>query len=258
VRPSPDAVTWLGHSTVLVDAGGARILTDPVLRSRVAHLRRHVAAPAGVEELDAVLLSHLHRDHADAPTLRRVARDVPVLVPRGAGATVRRLGPREVQEMTAGDRVRIAPGVEVLAVPAVHDGRRSPLSRDRPDALGYVVEAGPRVYFAGDTELYEGMEGAIGAVDLALLPVWGWGPTLGAGHMDPRDAARAAGLLVPRLAVPIHWGTYLPIHVRRRAVLATPGAEFARHAAEYAPGVRVEVVAPGSTVSLAPPLQEHV
>lgn len=247
-----DAVTWLGHATALIDAGGARLLTDPLLRGRIAHLRRHGAAPAVPERLDAVLLSHLHRDHADGPSLRRLPEGVPVLVPRGAGATVRGLGRTDVRELAAGDSVAVAPGVVVHAVPAVHDGRRSPLARGtRPDALGYVVDAGPRIYFAGDTEVFAGM-GDLGPLDAALLPVWGWGTSLGPGHMDPREAAEAAALLRPSLALPIHWATYLPAHLRRTGSLLTdPGRRFAAHAATLAPATRVEVVAPGATVALA-------
>ena len=242
-------VTWLGHATTLIDAGGVRILTDPVLGQRVAHLRRHAAAPGEPAAIDAVLLSHLHRDHADAASLRAVAaRDVPVLVPRGAGATVRRMGPRDVREMAAGDSVELADGVTVHAVPAVHDGRRSPLSRSPADTLGYVVDTGPRIWFAGDTELFDEMAG-LDAPDLALLPIWGWGPTIGGGHMDPRDAAQAAALARARLVVPIHWATFLPLHAgHRKDVLVTPGEEFARHAAELAPDARLAIVAPGTTV----------
>src|SRR5215218_5826057 len=89
-----ERVTWIGHATALLELGGARLLTDPVLRDRVVHLRRHAASPAaGVADgIDAVLLSHLHLDHADVASLRRLPRDVAVLVPRGAGPLVRRLG----------------------------------------------------------------------------------------------------------------------------------------------------------------------
>src|SRR3954471_8694528 len=93
--PMAHRLTWLGHATVLIELGGLRVLTDPLLRGRVAHLRRHVPVPALPAGLDAVLLSHLHRDHADGPTLRRLA-GVPALVPRGAGGTVRALGVRTV------------------------------------------------------------------------------------------------------------------------------------------------------------------
>ena len=74
------------------------------------------------------------------------------------------------------------------------------------DALGYVIAGGGRrVYFAGDTELFEEMS-ELRPIDLALLPVWGWGPSLNPGHLDPAGAARALALLRPRVAVPIHWG----------------------------------------------------
>lgn len=247
--PSSADVTWLGHATVLVEAGDTRIVTDPVLGGRIAHLRRHAPAPQPLAPVDAVLLSHLHRDHADARSLREVAaQDVPVIVPRGAAGTVRRMGPRDVRELAAGESVEIADGVTVHAVPAVHDGRRSPLSRSAADTLGYVIDAGPRIWFAGDTALHDEM-GALDRPDLALLPIWGWGPTLGGGHMDPLDAARAAALAAPGLVVPIHWGTFLPLHVpHRRDVLVTPGQAFERHAAELAPGVPVRILPPGGRV----------
>src|SRR4051812_24468780 len=123
----PGRITWLGHATVLVDLG-VRVLTDPLLRGRVAHLRRHAPVPEPPGALDAVLLSHLHRDHADRPSLRRLPGATPVLAPAAAAGTVRRLGIREVVGMRPGERVAVGPGA-VLAVPAEHDGRRSPLHR---------------------------------------------------------------------------------------------------------------------------------
>jgi L-ascorbate metabolism protein UlaG (beta-lactamase superfamily) len=84
-------------------------------------------------------------------------------------------------------------------------------------------------------------------LDTALLPVWGWGPTLGSGHLDPRRAAEALRLLRPRRAIPIHWGTFRPIGMgwSRMRFLTHPPQAFARHAAEMAPEVEVRVVAPG-------------
>ena len=117
-----------------------------------------------------------------------------------------------------------------------------------------VEHAGRRVYFAGDTELFDGLADAVGPgrLDLALLPVWGWGPSLGPGHMDPEQAARAAALLRPRVAIPIHWGTLLPLGLHRRhaRLLHEPGADFARHVARLAPEVDVRLVRPGETVQL--------
>jgi L-ascorbate metabolism protein UlaG (beta-lactamase superfamily) len=253
--PSPMAtrLTWLGHATVLIDFSGARVLTDPVLRGRVAHLLRDRPAPHMPAGLDAVLVSHLHRDHADMPTLRRVAPGVRMIGPRGTAAMMRRAGRAGVLEVTVGDVVEITPDLHVRAVPARHDSRRSLIGGSPSEALGFVIDGGARVYFAGDTDLFDGMEriGA-GGLDVALLPVWGWGPRMGPGHLDPERAARAAARLRPRLAVPIHWATFLPVGMRRRHghLLRTPGPAFAARAAALAPEVRTAVVAPGESLDV--------
>jgi L-ascorbate metabolism protein UlaG (beta-lactamase superfamily) len=179
--------------------------------------------------------------------MRRLERTVPVVIPRGGGAILRKIGFKDVREVVAGDSVRIA-GVEVLAVPAVHDPRRRPGGVEA-DALGYVARGAARVYFAGDTDLYDGMR-ELGPLDLALLPVWGWGPTLGAGHLDPESAARALALLQPREAVPIHWGTLYPIGLARGDRLTEPPREFARHAARLAPGAKITILEPGTALAL--------
>lgn len=251
--PEPtERLTWLGHSTVLLELGGARLLTDPLLRDRVAHLRRHTPPPdaALAADVDAVLLSHLHFDHLDVPSLRRVGRDVPVLAPRGAGSLLRRMGFSAVSELEVGEAVDVG-GARVTAVRAEHDGRRHPLGPEA-ETIGYVVGGAGRVYFAGDTDLFAEMAGMAGRLDLALLPVWGWGPSLGPGHMDPPAAARAAALLRPRVAVPIHWGTFFPTGLTRGrdAALVAPPREFARHVGEVAPDIEVRVLAPGEALAL--------
>jgi L-ascorbate metabolism protein UlaG (beta-lactamase superfamily) len=117
-------------------------------------------------------------------------------------------------------------------------------------AVGYVVDAGHRVYFAGDTDLFDEME-QIGerGIDVALVPIWGWGPRLPAGHLDPESAAQAARLLSPRVIIPIHWGTYVRIGMPRDE-LDAPAHEFARAVERTAPGVQVELLAPGETFAL--------
>ena len=238
-----NALTWLGHSTVVVDLDGTRLLTDPVLRRRVWHLRRETA-PA-FEAVDGILVSHTHFDHLDRGSLRRFDRSLPVVAPRGAGKLLRGWGFRQVHELEAGDELELG-GLGLRATHAEHDSSRGPLSA--PSAsLGYVLEGSTTVYFAGDTDLFDGMA-SIGPVDVALLPVSGWGPRLPPGHLDPRGAAEALRLLRPKLAVPVHWGTFRTPFAARPD--DRPAREFARAAAELAPEVDVRVLAIGETLAL--------
>jgi L-ascorbate metabolism protein UlaG (beta-lactamase superfamily) len=233
---------------VLLELGGVRLITDPVLRSRILHLRRHAAPPEPPGRLDAVLLSHLHHDHLDLPSLRRLDGEAIVVVPRGAARALRRVS-HEVVELAAGDELPIG-RIRVRAVPAIHDGRRTPVGR-AADTIGFVVDSGPRVYFAGDTDRYDAMAD-LAPLDAALLPIWGWGPSLGPGHMDPDEAAAATALLRPAVAVPIHWGTFLPVGLRRRhgRVLTDPPRRFEERCAALAPQTRVQVLRPGQALTL--------
>ena len=239
-------LVWVGHATALIEVGGARLLTDPLLRSRLAHLRRHgpPPPPEAMRDLDAVLISHLHHDHLDLPSLRLLPRGTPLVVPRGAARMLHRRGFADVRELAAGQSTEVA-GVEVLAVDAVHDRHRLRIGL-HADTLGYVV--GGTVYFAGDTDLFDGMADLAG-IEVALIPVWGWGPSLGHGHLDPEAAARAAALLQPRIAVPIHWGTFFPhlMHLWKSDRLTDPPHEFAAAVARLAPEVDVRVLPPGGS-----------
>lgn len=232
---------------MLIEHGGVRLLTDPVLRARVAHLRRHGAAPAVPAEVDAVLLSHLHYDHLDLPSLGMLPSDVRVLAPAGAGAVLRPAGVRQVEELVPGDVTAVG-GLRVEATPAEHDDRRRPLG-PRATPIGFVVRAQPSVYFAGDTGMFPEIA-ALAPVDAALLPVAGWGPRLGLGHMDSEAAARAAALLRPAVAVPIHWGTLHPRGRRRGDWFDRPPHEFAARVAELAPEVDVTILEPGGSLAL--------
>jgi L-ascorbate metabolism protein UlaG (beta-lactamase superfamily) len=243
-----ERLTWLGHATVLIETAGTRVLTDPVLRRRIGPLVRERPVPDLPDLLDAVLISHLHHDHLDIPTIRELDREAVLVVPRGAGRmrAIRRMR-REVHELAVGEVVDLG-GAAVRAVRAVHDGRRTPLS-SCVDALGFVLEGRTSVYFAGDTEVFEDMRDIADHLDVALLPVAGWGPRLGPGHMDAAEAAEAARLLRPALAVPIHWGTLRRICSRRSAHTSAPTA-FAHHVARRAPAVRVKVLDPGESLAL--------
>ena len=229
-------ITWLGHSTVLIETAGVRVLTDPVLRKRVMHMVRQVEVPSPPDRLDAVLLSHLHHDHADLPTLRGLPGVFEVFGPAGTA----RLVPG-ARELDPGDEVTLG-SAALVATEADHDARRLPWSP--ADGLGFVLDG---VYFAGDTDLFDGMA-EIGArgVDVALLPIWGWGPRLPPGHLDPVRAAQATRLLSPRVVIPIHWGTYLRAGMRR-VDLEAPARAFAEAVARTAPSCDVVVLRPGES-----------
>lgn len=279
-----DRIVFLGHATVLIEMDGVRLLTDPLLRDRVAHLRRQVppvdldlsaglaeragqAGTTGATGLAGsltVLISHLHRDHLDLASLRLLGLDTPLLAPLGAGAWLRRRRFTNVTELRVGEVANVGT-LEVTAVAARHDGRRWPgHGSPRAETLGYIVRGRHTIYFAGDTEFFDGISGLAPSpdgediseparrLDLALLPVAGWAPKLGPGHMDPLDAARAAALLRPRLAIPIHWGTLLPFGIahRHRARLEDPPRVFAEHAASLAPSVEVRILMPGQETTL--------
>ena len=244
-------VEWLGHATVLIEMDGTRLLTDPVLRRRIGPLVRQVPRTEAdaVRNLDAVLLSHLHGDHAQPASLRRVTHSAPLLAPRGSADWLRQRGIANVRELGAGDEVEVG-GIQVKAVPAMHEAQRRPLGPSA-EPLGFVVHGSGAVYFAGDTDIFEGMEALHETIDIALLPVWGWGPTLGPGHLDPAGAARAAVLIKPRVAIPIHWGTYaLPGPFAGRAASDEPAREFAALAAKEAPGVEVRLLQPGERTTV--------
>ena len=121
----------------------------------------------------------------------------------------------------------------------------------RGGCLGFVVEGSARVYFAGDTDLFPEMD-ALGPIDVALLPVAGWGLTLGPGHMDAHRAAQALQLIRPKIAIPIHWGTFAPfgMHMHPWNFLIRPPLDFREHASRLAPEVDVRVLEPGETLDL--------
>ncbi len=253
----PVEVTWWGHATCTIEDSGVRVLTDPLFVRRLAHLRRRRGElpPAEARDAEAVLVSHLHSDHLHLPSLARLAPGTRLLLPRGAARAVpglKRLAVTarlRVTEVAPGDEVRLEE-LRVRAVPALHDGRRLPLGPHRAPALGYVISGEARTYFAGDTGLFDSMAEEVGPVDVALLPVGGWGPYLGHGHLDAGRAAQALAVLGPRSAVPVHYGTYWPIGMDgiRPHEFYAPGQEFVRKAARHAPQVAVHLLGHGERV----------
>lgn len=239
-------LTWLGHSCVAIQLDGLGIVTDPVLRERIVHLRRKKPVDLAAHEgVDLVLVSHIHHDHLDLPSLVQLDRRAPVIVPQGAGGLLRRRGFHVVHEVVAGDEVDVG-AVRVRVTHAEH-ARTFRVGTRRTQPVGYVIAGTRTVYFAGDTDLFQGM-GALGRIDAALLPVAGWGPRLPAGHLDPVRAVEALELTQPRLAIPIHWGTYAPWRPPRGD--DSPATAFAELAATVVPTVDVRVLRPGQSCPL--------
>jgi L-ascorbate metabolism protein UlaG (beta-lactamase superfamily) len=245
-------VTYIGHATTLLELGGTVALTDPVLGRWVGPLHRQVPLPT-LSPLDfagVVLISHLHRDHLDRPSLRRLRPGTVVVAPRGAARVLRGLRGAEVKEVSAGEAVSVGE-VTITAIPAIHDHRRDPWG-PRAQPVGYLLDSGRcRIYFPGDTEMFPGMA-ELRPLDVAMLPVWGWGPTLGPGHLNPRRAAEALDLLAPRIAIPIHWGSLYPLGLRRirPEPLSEPPLAFERLAAALAPEIEVRILEPGRSLSI--------
>lgn len=245
----PLAITWIGHATAVIDLAGTRLVTDPLLQRHAGVLRRRGGRPAeSWRAADAVLLSHLHLDHAEVRSLRLFA-DVPVLT---APANARWARTKGLDGVGLVDEWAPVGGVEVRLAPAVHHARPMP---HRPNvANGHLVRGGGlRIWVVGDSEPFPGMvhlpDLAGGPIDVALIPVGGWGPRLSAGHMDPAKAARVCAEVGVGTAIPVHWGTLHAPGWRNlpRGWMDHAGEAFRAAAARVSPLTRVEVLAPGGT-----------
>jgi len=220
-------MTWLGHSTVLLEVGGRRVLTDPVFGERASPLsfagpRRFHPTPARLDELpplDAVLLSHDHYDHLCKQTIAALARSpVPIVTSLGVGAHLEALGvaPQRVVELDWGESQEVG-GVRFSAAPAQHFSGRGLHDRNATLWSSWVLEAGKhRVFFSGDTGLTEELKGIAakhGPFDLVMLEVGAWHPAWGDIHLGPRNALTAAQWLGGGTLFPVHWGTFnLALH----------------------------------------------
>jgi L-ascorbate metabolism protein UlaG (beta-lactamase superfamily) len=216
-------VTFIGHSTFLIQTPAGNLLTDPMYSQHAGPLNllgpKRVREPAiRFEELppiSTVLLSHNHYDHCDLPTLRKLARqfDPLVVTPLGNGRLVRSTGIRRVEEL---DWWQPATGsaLPITVTPAHHFSARTPFDRNRALWGGFVLTAGDRrIYFAGDTA-YAGFFGDIprrlGPLDLALLPIGAYEPRwfMRSVHMNPAEAVQACFDLGSPESIGMHFGTF--------------------------------------------------
>ena len=206
-------LTWWGHSTSTWRDGGTTVLFDPVLTARLGHLRRvrGPVPPSHAARADLVLVSHLHADHAHLPSLRLIPASADLVVPAGSRRLFRAARARgtSILEVEPGDLVELR-GLRIHVLAADHDGRRHPGSPRRGPALGFLVQGERRCWYPGDTGPHLALDDVVD-IDLALVPVAGWGPNLGPGHLDAAQASRAVGRVHPFDAVPVHWGTWWPL-----------------------------------------------
>lgn len=222
------AVTWVGHSTVLLQIGGLNILTDPMWSERASPFQwigpRRLMAPGVVfdalPEIDVVLLSHNHYDHLDANTVRRMAKRFPNaswLCPLRVGGLLRSFGVRHLVERDWWQRVE-APMFTATCTPARHFSARGLGDRNETLWCGWAIDVGgTKVFFAGDTALHPEFAaiGNLGPFDLVMLPIGAYEPRwfMGAVHMNPEDAVEAYQRLRSETeqspaCLGIHWGTF--------------------------------------------------
>lgn len=212
------AVTWVGHATFVLQTGGLRVLTDPVWSRRIPGIRPRFVPPgvafADLRHVDAVVISHNHYDHLDAPTIRRLSRDTAIFAPAALGEWFRRRGFRAVTELDWWESVELG-GVRFDFVPSHHWSKRGLTDTCRSLWGGWVLTApsGHRTYFAGDTG-YGHWFAEIGrrypVIDVAMLPIGAYHPRwfMRPVHMNPEEAVRACVELGATHLASMHWGTF--------------------------------------------------
>jgi L-ascorbate metabolism protein UlaG (beta-lactamase superfamily) len=246
-------VTFVAHATVLAEEDGHAAIFDPHFSARLAYLfsKRRVALPLAAEALprpEAVLVSHAHFDHLDAPSLRKFPRETPVVTARSLGPVIGLMGRRERRGIDWWEAAKVA-GFDVTAVPAYHFSGRPPWFFLRNDYQGYVLQGDRTIYFAGDTGL-DNQFAAIGErfdIDLAILPIGAYEPpSFRRHHLSPEDALEATRRLGAKALLPVHYGAFS----LSWEPFGEPPVRMARVAAEAGWADRVHVIPPGSTIEI--------
>ena len=214
--------SWLGHSTVLIEIDGRRVLTDPVWGrraspSRLAGPRRFQPVPVALgalPPLDLVIVSHDHYDHLDYPTIRELAgQEVPFVTSLGVGAHLEAWGvpSGRITELDWWESQTI-PGLMVTAAPSQHFSGRTLKTRNATLWSSFAIRSERHaVFFSGDSGLtteYQAIGERLGPFDLVMLEVGGLHPSWGDMHLGPENALKALALLGGGGFLPVHWGTF--------------------------------------------------
>jgi N-acyl-phosphatidylethanolamine-hydrolysing phospholipase D len=205
-------LTFLGHSTVLIQDGPLAVLTDPVFSGRVLTARRRIPFPMNIGDLPkptALVISHAHYDHLDLPTLKYIDSSVPIVLPTGLGKLVSKFVANPILEIPHGASHQVAAGLKITAFPVSHWGFRLSGVTYR-GTNGYWIELnGAKIFFPGDTA-YRDDFAAFRKPDAALLPIGPCAPSwlMRRRHMTPADAVRVLEETEAKKMIPIHWGTF--------------------------------------------------
>ncbi|WP_018352613.1 MBL fold metallo-hydrolase [Longispora albida] len=208
------AVTWAGHASFVVQIGGLTVLTDPVWSRKIPAIPARYTPPgvpwADLPRIDAVVISHNHYDHLDAPTVKRLHRATPVLVPGGLGKWFRRRGFTQVAELDWWESASVG-GLSFGFVPAHHWSRRTLTDTCKSLWGGWVL--GEQLFFAGDTgygPYFQKIGERYPALDVALMPIGAYSPRwmMRSVHMDPAEAVQATRELGAAKMATMHWGTF--------------------------------------------------
>jgi L-ascorbate metabolism protein UlaG (beta-lactamase superfamily) len=254
-------ITYIGHATLLLEIGGATVLTDPNFDPKLGHILPRVSAPGialdALPALDAILLTHAHADHLSFDSLRRLPRHVPLFAPPAIARWLQRKGFRQAIGLAPGESAAFR-DVTVHAASATHRGNRYGYDRWRSDANMYLLDAGETIFFAGDTALVADTHHLVERVlwkrgrelDLALLPIGyapKWKPGFRRGHLTHEDALTLFERLRARTLVPYHWGTFRHVTSTAHDAIQRLRARLESH--HLAASVRI--IEPGESLELS-------
>ena len=227
-------VTWIGHSSLLIEIDGKRILTDPVWGPRASFLsfigpKRFFAPPFPLSQLpalDAIILSHDHYDHLDYPTILKLTKlNTPVFCSLGVGGIIEKWGIKKsrITEMNWGDKVMVGNDCSITATPARHFSGRGLTNRNTTLWSSFVIKGNKHnIFFGADSGWFPGFKDIgdqFGPFDLTMLEIGAYGKGWPDIHMGPDHATNAHLALKGKLMMPIHWGTFnLALHAWREPV----------------------------------------